>query len=69
MKLLHKLFFSNRSPSGIAIEDGNTDELYVDVILTRHARRLLSEYRLRDLACFAANLNDYQLVGWMKKEK
>jgi hypothetical protein len=58
-----------RSPSGVGIEESSSDELYVDVILTRHARRLLSEYRLRDLARFATNLHDYQLISWMKKEK
>ena len=45
------------------------DQFYIDVILSRHARKLLTSYRLRDLAFFAANLEDYQLVSWLKKER
>lgn len=45
------------------------DKMNVDAILNRHACRLLSSYRLFDLACFAANLEDYQLVSWLRKER
>ena len=45
------------------------DKMNVDIILNRHACRLLSSYRLFDLACFAANLDDYQLVSWLRKER
>lgn len=50
-------------------EEINSEKLFIDVILNRHARHLLSSYRLYDLACFAANLDDYQLIGWLKREK
>ena len=48
---------------------GGADQFYIDMILSRHARKLLSSYRLRDLAFFAANLEDYQLVSWLRKER
>ena len=58
----------SRSSSGHK-DDPTADQFFIDVILNRHARKLLSTYRIRDLACFAANLEDYQLVGWLRKEK
>ncbi len=50
-------------------EDATAEMFFIDVILHRHARKLLSSYRLRDLACFAANLEDYQLVSWLRRER
>ena len=50
-------------------ESAGADQFYIDMILSRHARKLLSSYRLRDLAFFAANLEDYQLVSWLRKER
>ena len=50
-------------------DEAQADQFYIDVILSRHARKLLSSYRLRDLAFFAANLEDYQLVSWLRKER
>ena len=45
------------------------DNFFIDVILNRHAKKLLSSYRIRDLAKFAANLDDYELVQWLRKER
>lgn len=41
---------------------------YVDAIVERHARRILSEGKLRDLGRLAAHL-DFHLVTWLRKEK
>ena len=46
---------------------GNADEFYIDVILQRHARKLLSKCCLRDLGTFAAQL-DFHMVSWLTKE-
>lgn len=40
----------------------------MDVILQKHARRLLSARRLTDLGYFAAHL-DFHLVAWLVKER
>jgi len=45
------------------------DKVYVESVLNRHAKKLLSAFRLHDLAFFAANLHDYELVGWLRKER
>ncbi|KAK2191888.1 hypothetical protein NP493_43g02028 [Ridgeia piscesae] len=47
----------------------NSDTFFIDTILSRHARKLLASYRLRDLAFFAANMEDYQLVSWLRIER
>ena len=47
----------------------SADNFFIDVILNRHAKKLLSSYRIRDLAKFAANLDDYELVQWLRKER
>ena len=44
------------------------DEYFVDVILNRHARKLLTSMRLRDLGLFAAYL-DFKLHPWLTKER
>jgi len=51
-----------REPSGSA------EEFFIDVILQRHARRLLSAHRLTDLGHFAAHL-DFHLVAWLGRER
>jgi len=47
----------------------NSETFFIDTILSRHARKLLASYRLRDLAFFAANMEDYQLVSWLRIER
>ncbi|KAL3288872.1 hypothetical protein HHI36_003318 [Cryptolaemus montrouzieri] len=44
------------------------EEFFIDVILQKHARRLLSAQRLTDLGYFAAYL-DFHLVTWLTKER
>ena len=65
----HKLilFRSARSRNNSGNE-GTAEEYYIDMIVSRHARKLLGAYRLRDLALFAAHL-DYKLVNWIGKER
>ena len=67
--LYHKfiLFRSARSRNNSGNE-GTAEEYYIDMIVSRHARKLLGAYRLRDLALFAAHL-DYKLVNWIGKER
>ncbi|KAK4884322.1 hypothetical protein RN001_000593 [Aquatica leii] len=48
--------------------DSTAEEFFIDVILQRHARRLLSAHRLSDLGYFAAYL-DFHLVAWLAKER
>ena len=52
-----------------AVQDNAGDKVYVESVLSHHAQKLLSAFRLHDLAFFAANLQDYELVGWLRKER
>ncbi|CAK9803891.1 Guanine nucleotide exchange factor subunit Rich [Anthophora plagiata] len=49
-------------------KEGSAEEFFIDVILQRHARRLLSAKRLADLGRFAARL-DFHLVTWFARER
>ena len=68
---LHLFHFCSRSPSGDkgGKDDSSAEQFFIDVILNRHARKLLAAYRVKDLAFFAANLEEYPLVKWLKKER
>ncbi|NXG92720.1 RIC1 protein, partial [Stercorarius parasiticus] len=44
------------------------ENMYIDMMLWRHARRLLEEIKLKDLGCFAAQLG-FELIGWLCKER
>ncbi|XP_073227336.1 guanine nucleotide exchange factor subunit RIC1-like isoform X3 [Porites lutea] len=44
------------------------DNFFIDTILNRHARLLLTVHRLRDLGRFAAYL-EFALVPWLRKER
>jgi len=44
------------------------DNFFIDTILNRHARLLLTAMRLRDLGKFAAHL-EFALEHWLRKEK
>ncbi|GAB6022149.1 hypothetical protein CHUAL_006288 [Chamberlinius hualienensis] len=55
-----------RRKSGEGMKDGQ--EFFIDVILKRHARKLLDSCRLLDLGKFAAHL-DFHLVSWLRKER
>jgi len=50
-------------------QDIGKDKVYVETVLNKHAQKLLLAFRLHDLAFFAANLQDYELVGWLRKER
>ncbi|XP_065214700.1 guanine nucleotide exchange factor subunit Rich isoform X2 [Planococcus citri] len=51
-------------------QESNTprEEFFLDVILQRHARRLLTSNRLKALGYFAAHL-DFRLVEWLHRER
>ncbi|RZB39825.1 RIC1 -like [Asbolus verrucosus] len=53
----------NRGP-----QNNTAEEFFIDVILQKHARRLLSTRHLTDLGYFAAHL-DFHLVAWLGKER
>ncbi|XP_077593853.1 guanine nucleotide exchange factor subunit RIC1 [Stigmatopora nigra] len=58
-------------PAGHASKgrDGECPEnMYIDMMLWRHARRLLEQVRLRDLGCFSAQLG-FELIGWLCRER
>ena len=48
-------------------KDGTAEEFFIDMILARHARKLLQAGRLADLGKFAAHL-DFHLVAWLRRE-
>lgn len=47
---------------------GSAEEFFMDVMIQRHARRLLCEHRLCDLGRLSAHL-DFPLVGWLARER
>lgn len=49
-------------------ETSSAEEFFIDVILQRHARRLLQDRKLEDLGYMSASL-DFHLVGWLAREK
>ncbi|XP_034939930.1 guanine nucleotide exchange factor subunit Rich [Chelonus insularis] len=49
-------------------KEASAEEFFIDVILQRHARRLLTARRLADLGHFAAKL-DFHLVTWLGRER
>nr|XP_030114706.3 guanine nucleotide exchange factor subunit RIC1 isoform X2 [Taeniopygia guttata] len=60
-------------PSGPSVKRWSKDSdcaenMYIDMMLWRHARRLLEEIKLKDLGCFAAQLG-FELIGWLCKER
>jgi hypothetical protein len=61
-----------RKPSSSSLKDVSphqqtAEEFFIDVILQRHARKLLAQARLFDLGTFAAQL-DFHMVAWLKRE-
>ena len=45
------------------------EEFFIDVILARHARKLLTAGHLTKLGVFFAQFPDFQAVTWLRKEK
>ncbi|XP_045104693.1 guanine nucleotide exchange factor subunit Rich-like isoform X1 [Portunus trituberculatus] len=57
-----------RSSSSLSREVSTAEEFFLDVILQRHAKKLLLGGRLRDLGTMAAHL-DFPLVSWLRRER
>uniref|UniRef100_A0A8C1Y4I8 Protein RIC1 homolog n=1 Tax=Cyprinus carpio TaxID=7962 RepID=A0A8C1Y4I8_CYPCA len=55
-------------PSGPSSKGDSAENLYIDMMLWRHARHLLEQVRLRDLGCFSAQLG-FELIGWLCRER
>ncbi|XP_051055928.1 guanine nucleotide exchange factor subunit RIC1 [Phodopus roborovskii] len=66
---LQKTLSMPSGPSGKRCKDSDCAEnMYIDMMLWRHARRLLEDVRLKDLGCFAAQLG-FELISWLCKER
>ena len=48
--------------------DPAVEEFYIEMILSRHARKLLASYKLRELGVLAGYL-DFKLTTWLVKER
>ncbi|KAM9735806.1 LOW QUALITY PROTEIN: guanine nucleotide exchange factor subunit RIC1 [Menidia menidia] len=58
-------------PSGSSAKGRDVEcaeNMYIDMMLFRHARHLLEQVRLRDLGCFSAQLG-FELIGWLCRER
>lgn len=51
-----------------ALDMDTREEFFIELILSRHARKLLTSNCLYDLGLFAAHL-DFDLQQWMAKER
>merc|ERR1712142_1029506 len=59
---------SNSSSHNNSKDTSTAEEFFIDVILARHARKLLTAGRMADLGTFQANL-EYPLVTWLRREQ
>jgi len=59
---------SNSSSHNNSRDASTAEEFFIDVILARHARKLLTAGRMADLGTFQANL-EYPLVTWLRREQ
>ncbi|XP_026118219.1 RAB6A-GEF complex partner protein 1-like [Carassius auratus] len=59
---------SGPSSKGWCKDTDSAENLYIDMMLWRHARHLLEQVRLRDLGCFSAQLG-FELIGWLCRER
>lgn len=50
------------------MEVDSREDYFIELILSRHARKLLTMHSLRDLGCFSAHL-DFSLSSWLTREK
>uniref|UniRef100_A0A8C7K8I1 Protein RIC1 homolog n=1 Tax=Oncorhynchus kisutch TaxID=8019 RepID=A0A8C7K8I1_ONCKI len=55
-------------PSGPSTKGDCAENMYIDMMLWRHARHLLEQVRLKDLGCFSAQLG-FELIGWLCRER
>uniref|UniRef100_A0AAR2IK78 Protein RIC1 homolog n=1 Tax=Pygocentrus nattereri TaxID=42514 RepID=A0AAR2IK78_PYGNA len=65
---LQKTFSMPSGPSAKGKDSESAENMYIDMMLWRHARRLLEQVRLKDLGCFAAQLG-FELIGWLCRER
>ncbi|KAM9338663.1 guanine nucleotide exchange factor subunit RIC1 [Symphorus nematophorus] len=65
---LQKTFSMPSGPSVKGRDVECAENMYIDMMLWRHARHLLEQVRLRDLGCFSAQLG-FELIGWLCRER
>ncbi|XP_042364996.1 guanine nucleotide exchange factor subunit RIC1 isoform X1 [Plectropomus leopardus] len=65
---LQKTFSMPSGPSAKGRDAECAENMYIDMMLWRHARHLLEQVRLRDLGCFSAQLG-FELIGWLCRER
>uniref|UniRef100_W5UAU8 Protein RIC1 homolog n=1 Tax=Ictalurus punctatus TaxID=7998 RepID=W5UAU8_ICTPU len=65
---LQKTFSVPSGPPTKGKESDSAENMYIDMMLWRHARRLLEQIRLKDLGCFSAQLG-FELIGWLTRER
>ncbi|KAM8827746.1 guanine nucleotide exchange factor subunit RIC1 isoform 1-T1 [Spinachia spinachia] len=65
---LQKTFSMPSGPSVKGRDAECAENMYIDMMLWRHARHLLEQVRLRDLGCFSAQLG-FELIGWLCRER
>ncbi|XP_029301292.1 LOW QUALITY PROTEIN: guanine nucleotide exchange factor subunit RIC1 [Cottoperca gobio] len=65
---LQKTFSMPAGPSAKGRDAECAENMYIDLMLWRHARHLLEQVRLRDLGCFSAQLG-FELIGWLCRER
>ncbi|ESO90081.1 hypothetical protein LOTGIDRAFT_123886 [Lottia gigantea] len=49
--------------------EASAEKVYIDMILSRHARKLLSTNQIRTLGYYSANMQGFQLVSWLRRER
>uniref|UniRef100_A0A8K9UTV1 Protein RIC1 homolog n=1 Tax=Oncorhynchus mykiss TaxID=8022 RepID=A0A8K9UTV1_ONCMY len=67
---LQKTFSMPSGPSakGWSKDSDCAENMYIDMMLRRHARHLLEHVRLKELGCFSAQLG-FELIGWLCHER
>uniref|UniRef100_A0A674N3D7 Protein RIC1 homolog n=1 Tax=Takifugu rubripes TaxID=31033 RepID=A0A674N3D7_TAKRU len=65
---IQKTFSMPSGPSAKGRDGECAENMYIDMMLWRHARHLLEQVRLRDLGCFSAQLG-FELIGWLCRER
>ncbi|KAK3740874.1 hypothetical protein RRG08_011336 [Elysia crispata] len=60
---------SKKAATKIKPGEPTAEQVYIDMILCRHARKLLASSQIRTLGYFAANMEDFHFVSWLKRER
>ena len=63
------VFVYFRAPTKGKPGEPTAEQVYIDMILCRHARKLLASSQIRTLGYFAANMEDFHFVAWLKRER